>query len=583
MNVRNSYLISHAFRNYLWASLLSSAAMQMTVTADAIVMGQFIGADALSAINLVMPLTMLVSALSTLIGLGPAIMASKAIGNRNFEKVNMVFTSAIFQTFIIGGIIGIATRVFSQEIASLLCHNEQYLLPYLTEYLQVIPWCFSLTILVSTLVSLTEADGHPKLAAKALLVGCLLNILLDILLVGYGNMGIQGAAWAMLFNYLLVIATFAFRLRREGVSYQWQWPKKNILNVTLAGLKEGTPLMVNDLLYSLMLFLLNSFVLASLGEDGLYHWALCMQLLMLMLVVVDGAEGAMLSIGSMLIGEKDRRGFYMLLRRLLLLIVAVVGGIALVACIFPEGVAKVFDEEQEVSAGWPSAVRVFSLMLIPHALGIFLRSFFQVLGFRLLGIVFSLLQTMGMVLCLWGMTHWSPSSVWWSFPTSAFLMLLIQVGVIVCLNKRSAPSRDTFLITSDNERKVIDLSVGYGTKQVLKSIEQVCAFLEQNTQKRMTIMAINICCEELMLNIVRYQSHKHNPYMDLHIAVTGQKVSFVLKDAGRPFNPVMLSRDIHSKESIDEHLGLTMVNSVCTTLSHKYMYGQNVVFAEFEG
>lgn len=582
MNVRNSYLISHAFRNYLWASLLSSAGMQMTVTADAIVMGQFIGADALSAINLVMPLTMLVSALSTLIGLGPAIMASKAIGNRKFEKVNMVFTSAIFQAIIIGGFIGIVTRMFSQEIASLLCHNE-HLLPYLTDYLQVLSWCFSLTILVSTLVSLTEADGHPKLATKALLVGSLSNVLLDILFVGYGGMGIQGAAWAMLVNHLLVITVFAFWLKREGVSYQWQWPKKNILNVTLAGLKEGTPMMVNDLLYSLMLFLLNSLVLASLGEEGLYHWALCMQVLMLVLVVVDGAEGAVLSIGSMLIGEKDRRGFYMLLRRLLLLIVVVVGGIALVACIFPEGVAKVFDEEQEVSAGWPSAVRIFSLMLVPHALSIFLRCFFQVLGFRLLGVVFSLLQTMGMVLCLWGMTHWCPTSIWWSFPASAFLMLLIQVGGIVYLSRRSTLSRDTFLITSDNERKVIDLSVGYDTKQVLKSIEQVCTFLEQHTQKRMTIMAINICCEELMLNIVRYQSHKHNPYMDLHIAVAGQKINFVLKDAGRPFNPVLPSRDIHSEDSIGEHLGLTMVNSVCTTLSHKYMYGQNVVFAEFKG
>ena len=36
MNVRNSYLTSHALRNYLWASLLSSGAMQLTVTVDAI-------------------------------------------------------------------------------------------------------------------------------------------------------------------------------------------------------------------------------------------------------------------------------------------------------------------------------------------------------------------------------------------------------------------------------------------------------------------------------------------------------------------------------------------------------------------
>ena len=199
MNVRNSYLILHAFKNYLWASLLSSAAMQLTVTVDAIILGHFVGGDALSAISLVMPLTMLISALSTLIGVGPAIMASKAIGNRKYEKVNMVFTSAVFQAVIIGGCIGIGCWEFSAEIASLLCGNE-HLLPYLADYLQILPWCYSLAILVSSLVSLIEADGHPKLAAKALLVGCLWHVCLELLCVGFLDMGIKGAAYAMLAN-----------------------------------------------------------------------------------------------------------------------------------------------------------------------------------------------------------------------------------------------------------------------------------------------------------------------------------------------------------------------------------------------
>ena len=55
------------------------------------------------------------------------------------------------------------------------------------------------------------------------------------------------------------------------------------------------------------------------------------------------------------------------------------------------------------------------------------------------------------------------------------------------------------------------------------------------------------------------------------------------KDAGRPFNPVLSSRHSNLLETNNVSLGLTLVNNVCTTLSHKYMYGQNVVFAEFKG
>ena len=579
MNVRNSYLISHAFRNYLWASLLSSAAMQLTVTVDAIILGHFVGYDALSAISLVMPLTMLISAISTLIGVGPAIMASKAIGNREYKKVNMVFTSAVFQAVLIGGAIGIGCWGFSAEIASLLCDND-HLLPYLADYLQVLPWCFGFTILVFSLVSLIEADGHPQLATKALLVGGLCHIGFEVLCVGHWDMGIKGAAYAMLVNNLLVILFFALRMHKHGVGYRWHWPRNNIANVTLAGLKEGMPMTVNDLMYSLMLFLLNSLVGVHLDEQSLFHWAICVQLLMLVLVVVDCAEGAVLSIGSMLIGEKDALGFSMLMRRLVILLIEVVAALVLVICFFPNSVAELFSNGIDMSAEWSSAVRAFSLMLVPHALSVFLRSFFQVLDRRWLGMVFSFLQMLCTVVGLWIALCNAPSFMWWSFPISALLLLAIQI-VFICYLWRKYGTRRMLPEESNDNREVLELSVEYDTKPVTDAICQVCNFLESRSVSAVSVMAVNICCEELMLNIVHHQSHRHQPYMDLHIAVMGDKVYMVLKDAGWPFNPVLPSHHINLEDS-DVSLGLTLTNNVCSTLSHKYMYGQNVVYAEFQ-
>jgi Na+-driven multidrug efflux pump len=347
-------------------------------------------------------------------------MASKAIGNREYTKVNMVFSSAIFQAVFIGGCIGVGCWRFSSEIASLLCKNH-YLLPYLTDYLQVLPWCFGLTILVFSLVSLIEADGHPHFATKALLIGALCHVGSEVLCVGYWGMGIKGAAYAMMVNYLLVVLFIAWGMHRYGVSYRWQFPKKNIANVTLAGLKEGMPMMMNELLYSLMLFLVNAMVGAYLGELPLLHWAICVQLLMFVLVVVDCAEGAVLSIGGMLIGEKDGYGFYMLVRQLVILMVGLVLVVVLVVCCFPNCVAGLFGDGADMSAEWSSNVRIFSLMLVPHALSVFMRSFFQVLDRRCLGVLFSFLQVLLTVAGFWTLSHWGPSVVWWGFPLSAFL------------------------------------------------------------------------------------------------------------------------------------------------------------------
>lgn len=578
MNVRNSYLISKAFRNYLWASLLSSAAMQLMVTVDAVILGHFVGSDALSAISLVMPLTLLVSALSTLIGVGPAIMASKAIGNRKFDKVNMVFTSAVFQAVLIGGVIGLGCWGFSEQIASILCRNAN-LYPYLLSYLKVVPWCFSLAILVSTLVSLVEADGHPQLAAKAMLVGCLWHVCLEVLFVGYLDMGIQGAAYAMLVNNLLVIAYFALCMGKKGVSYRWQWPRKNIASVTVAGFREGMPMMINELMYSLMLFLLNGYIGASMGDHGLFYWAICVQLLMLILYVVDVAEGAMHSIGGMLIGENDAKGFHMLVVRLIVLIVVVVMAIMLLVCCFPDAVAAFFSKGGVATAEWSSVIRIFSLMLVPHALSIFLRTIFQVLNCRWLGMISSALQVLCTVVCLWIVSRYSPSHIWWSFPLSAFVLLAIQMLIIHFLGK--ARNRRVLIVEKDENLQELELSVGYEKKPVADAMGQVCSFLEGCGVNGVSVMAVSICCEELMLNIVCHQSRKNHPYMDLHIAVGGGKVSVVLKDSGRPFNPVLPSNR-RNLEDNDASLGLTLVNSVCTTLTHHYMYGQNVVFAEFK-
>lgn len=93
-----------------------------TVTVDAMVAGHFIGPDALIAINLALPLTTIIAAISSLIGLGPGIMAA-------------------------------LLYLFLPQVAAWLCSSEQ-LMPYLMEYLQVMPVTFCFILIVSTMVSL---------------------------------------------------------------------------------------------------------------------------------------------------------------------------------------------------------------------------------------------------------------------------------------------------------------------------------------------------------------------------------------------------------------------------------------------
>lgn len=119
-----------------------------------------------------------------------------------------------------------------------------------------------------------------------------MNVVLDVVLVKFFNLGVQGLASAMLVNYLSMLLFFLFRMKHEGISYKWTRPDKSIINLTISGLKEGMPIMLNDLTYSLTVFCTNSLLLMYHGEEELYLWAIFLQIILVVMVIVDCAEGA---------------------------------------------------------------------------------------------------------------------------------------------------------------------------------------------------------------------------------------------------------------------------------------------------
>ena len=57
MNKRNGYLISKALHTFMWASILSSVAQMLSTLVDAVVVSNLIGPDAISAVNVSVPVT----------------------------------------------------------------------------------------------------------------------------------------------------------------------------------------------------------------------------------------------------------------------------------------------------------------------------------------------------------------------------------------------------------------------------------------------------------------------------------------------------------------------------------------------
>lgn len=105
-------------------------------------------------------------------------------------------------------------------------------------------------------------------------------------------------------------------------------------------------------------------------------------------------------------------------------------------------------------------------------------------------------------------------------------------------------------------------------------------FLEDNKLDNSLQMYAHICCEELMKNIVEHSKgrvKKHS--FDMHLRIMDEVIYLVIKDAGQPFNPV---KYIENPMSGYDHLGLKLVAGITPSITYKYMYGQNILFAKIE-
>ena len=558
---RNSFVISKALGNFLSASVMTSLAGQLAVTTDAVIVSHMVGPDALSAINMVMPLTMLFSCASILIGLGASILAAKAIGSHNKERVNRIFTIALIMLVLSGIAISILTYSNCGAIVNMICDDAR-IAPLALEYTKIITGGALFLVFSNGINYFVSTDGSPGLVTKGVVAGAIANVVLDIILVRF--MGIAGSAWATIINYIITLVVVSTHFFRKSSSYSLVNPLKGATGYIVSNLYEGLPLMLGNLLLGSAVFIINNMILEAAGVDGIYIWAVCLQILMLTFVILNGVGNAMLSIGGVLVGEKDYRGIEILTSLSLKLVGGVLSLFMLLVLLFPEAPAYMFGaDEAQSNIDVENPLRIFSLLLVPFAVTLVMRFLFQILEYRILSLVMSAGQLAGMIGCLWIFTEVSPEILWWSFPVSAVALILIQLVAtsVIYLTKRNVSPVTLIPIHPEGEFSA-DFSVPHDNAAINHAIEKIDVFLREChvTAEKMHIFKHG--CSEIMHSLELHAKGKKKCF-DIHIRVISEEIHAILRDTGKRMPQQPQFKDLPA------------------TIEHKYMYGQNVLFMHF--
>lgn len=182
-------------RSFAVPSVLAMLVSSLYNIVDQIFIGNGVGYLGNAATNVAYPLTTVCLAIALLIGVGSAARFNLNLGAGNREQAKKAVASAISMMATLGLIYMVAIQLFLPWLLRLFGATAD-VMPYATSYTRVTALGMPLLIVVNGMSNLARADGRPKYSMLCMLLGAVINTILDPIFIFVCHWGVAGAAWA---------------------------------------------------------------------------------------------------------------------------------------------------------------------------------------------------------------------------------------------------------------------------------------------------------------------------------------------------------------------------------------------------
>lgn len=209
---------------------------------DNIIVGRYVGTDALAAVGNVGSINGFI--IGTALGLtaGFTIPVAQSFGAGDKKKMNKFAGASISMSLIIGFVIVLAAHILSKPLLRLIDTPED-IIEMSASYVDVLYYAVPIQMLLNNFNALARAVGESKKPLYFLIASVAVNLVLDILFVGHFRWGVVGAAWATALSQLTAVvlsAVYIFKYNKE-----FNITKKDLLldaKTCFMQLKLGIPL-----------------------------------------------------------------------------------------------------------------------------------------------------------------------------------------------------------------------------------------------------------------------------------------------------------------------------------------------------
>lgn len=388
--------------------------------------------DALTAVSMAFPWQNIVIAIAVGFGVGINALLSRALGQKNAERVNQVAVNGLllallsYLLVLVAGLLGIRAYMRTQT-------DIESIVNYGITYLNICILCSFGVFVEITFERFLQATGRTVYSMITQLTGAITNIILDPILIfgllGFPKLGIAGAAWATVIGQCVgaVVAVTLNHFKNPEVHLRLRHirPNGRLMGEITA---ISIPSIIMSCISSLTCFVMNM-ILIAYSSTAVAVFGVYFKLQSFVFMPVFGLNNGMVPIIAYNYGAQKPERIHKTIRLGMAYAVAIMAVGLLVFQLIPKQLLLMFDASDAMLGIGAPALRIMSLAFVFAGVGIASSSACQAFGYSVYSMLISIARQIvvlipaAYLLSLTGVLR----SIWFAFPIAEIVSLFLSL------------------------------------------------------------------------------------------------------------------------------------------------------------
>ena len=270
---------------------------------DAMFVANFVGTDALSALNITYPITSLFVAIGVMFGTGGSALVGKKLGEGEKDEAKRIFSLITTFAFVFSLILSIVLLIFVEPLLYLIGADADTF-AYSKDYMIIILIFAPFGVLQMLYQSFLVVISKPHIGLAFTISSGLANIIFDYVFIVLCDFGIAGAALGTIIGYLITAigGSIVFIINKKGLRFsKFKFKGKYILK----SMSNGASEMVINLAASIITLVFNLEMARIAGSNGIASITAILYFQYLMQALFIGYSNGIAPVFSYNYGERE--------------------------------------------------------------------------------------------------------------------------------------------------------------------------------------------------------------------------------------------------------------------------------------